>query len=132
MRRLVVVLLATVVSGCVLEGSRGVRVKPSEVHAFAGVCAAPVADLTPTGYTIAGFDFVDEQCGVFFDGIIELTKNARFATGSIATANTHAAAIMAAVDVAAKICTVGELARLADHRRMIALSQQCFTRGAPS
>lgn len=116
MWRPIIILLASLVSGCNLNsGWRGVSAKPSEVHAFAGVCSAPVPDLSPTGYTIAGFDFVDEQCGVFFDGIVELAKNSRYASSSIATANTQAALIMAAVDVAAKsiaiVAASSELAR---------------------
>jgi hypothetical protein len=115
-RPILVILLATFVSGCILGNSgRGVSVKPAEVHAFADVCSAPVPGLTPTGYTIAGFDFVDEQCGVFFDGIVELAKNSRYASSSIATANTQAALIMAAVDTATKsiaiVAASSELAR---------------------
>ncbi|MGJ5175260.1 hypothetical protein ACQR16_10195 [Bradyrhizobium oligotrophicum] len=116
MLRPIFVLSAVLVSGCGLgNGSHGVSVKPSEVHAFAGVCSAPVADLTPMGYTLAGFDFVDEQCGVFFDGIIELSKDSRYASSSIATANTQAALIMAAVNTAASSLAIvaagSELAR---------------------
>jgi hypothetical protein len=114
-RPIILILLAALVSGRQFGSGRGVSVKPSEVHAFAGVCSAPVPDLTPTGYTIAGFDFVDEQCGVFFDGIVELAKNSRYASSSIATANTQAALIMAAVDAATKsiaiVAASSELAR---------------------
>ncbi|WP_315838356.1 hypothetical protein [Bradyrhizobium prioriisuperbiae] len=115
-RSIILFLLAVLVSGCRFgDSGRGVSAKPSEVHAFAGVCSAPVPDLTPTGYTIAGFDFVDEQCGVFFDGIVELAKNSRYASSSIATANTQAALIMAAVDAATKsiaiVAASSELAR---------------------
>lgn len=115
-RPIILILLATFVSGCNLGNSgRGVSVKPAEVHAFAGVCSAPVPGLTPAGYTIAGFDFVDEQCGIFFDGIVELAKNSRYASSSIATANTQAALIMAAVDTATKsiaiVAASSELAR---------------------
>lgn len=115
-RPIILVVLATFVSGCNLgSGGRGVSVKPAEVHAFAGVCSAEVPGLTPFGYTMAGFDFVDEQCGIFFDGIVELTKNSRYASSSIATANTQAALIMAAVDTATKsiaiVAASSELAR---------------------
>jgi hypothetical protein len=115
-RPIILALLASLVTGCGFGNSpRGVSARPAEVHAFAGVCSAPVPDLTPTGYTIAGFDFVDEQCGIFFDGIVELAKNSRFASSSIATANTQAALIMAAVDTATKsiaiVAASSELAR---------------------
>jgi hypothetical protein len=112
--RPIFILLALLVSGCG-NNPRGVSVKPAEVHAFAGVCSAPVPNLSPIGYTLAGFDFVDEQCGVFFDGIIELAKNSRYASNSIATANTQAALIMAAVETAASsiaiVAASSELAR---------------------
>src|SRR5438876_649663 len=116
MRRTVITLLAChLVSGCGPNGRHSVSVTPAAVHAFAGACAVPVPDLSPTGYALAGFDFVDEQCGVFFDGIVELEKNSRFASGSIATANAQAATIMAAVDVASKsigiVAASSELAR---------------------
>src|SRR3954468_14325258 len=117
MRRPIVVLLAfLLVSGCgPRSGGRGVSVRPSEVHAFASACAVPVQELSPAGYTFAGFDFVDEQCGIFFDGVIELAKDSRFASSSIATANTQAALVMAAVDAAknsiAMVAAGSELAR---------------------
>jgi hypothetical protein len=113
-RRSIIILLTLLVSGCG-NSPRGVSVKPSEVHAFAAVCSVPVSNLSPIGYTLAGFDFVDEQCGVFFDGIIELAKDTRYASSSIATANTQAALIMAAVHAAASsiaiVAASSELAR---------------------
>jgi hypothetical protein len=114
--RLIVIALAAILSGCVFsKASRSVSVQPADVHAFAAVCSAPVPGLSPSGYTYAGFDFVDEQCGIFFDGIVELSKNSRFASSSIATANSQAATIMAAVDVASKaigiVAAGSELAR---------------------
>jgi hypothetical protein len=115
MHRVIVIALALSLSGCLGSDRPGVTVKPADVHAYAGVCAVPVPDLSPAGYTFAGFDFVDEQCGIFFDGIVELSKTARFASTSIATANTQATLILTAVEAAEKSIAIvaagSELAR---------------------
>src|SRR5262249_49983149 len=55
----------------------------------------------PEGYVYAGWDFVDEQCDTFFNNVILLQKDARYASSSIATANTQTALILAAVESSA-------------------------------
>jgi len=101
--------------GCSFMQNHAVVVTPESVHAYAGACSAIPANVTPIGYVYAGWDFVDQQCQTFFDGIVELQKEARYASSSIATANSQAAAIMGLVKTAATTISIvaagSELAR---------------------
>jgi hypothetical protein len=116
MRRIITLTLAAMLSACVPGTVRHTVVPtPAAIHSYAAACSAPVPGLTPGGYVFAGFDFVDEHCGIFFDGVIELAKDARYASSSIATANTQAALIMTAVNASltaiAVVAAGSEMAR---------------------
>lgn len=93
--------IALLLLGCTYSQNHAVVVTPESVHAYAAACSAVPASLTPVGFVYAGWDYVDQQCQIFFDGIVELQKDARYASSSIATANSQAAAIMGLVNAAA-------------------------------
>ena len=90
-------------SGCTTSNVRyGAVVEPTTLQSYAAVCSAvPPFDLTAAGYVQAGWDFVDEQCDTFFNNVILLQKDARYASSSIATANTQTAVILRAVESSA-------------------------------
>jgi hypothetical protein len=102
LRILWIVPAVLLLSSCTTTQNPAASVTPESVQAYAAACSkTPDNNLTPRGYVIAGFDFVDQQCQAFFDGIVELQKDARYASSSIATANTQAAAIMGLVKASA-------------------------------
>ena len=116
MKFVFLVALAVLVGACSLsDNNTAVTVTPESVHAYADYCSRQPARVTPVGYVAAGFDDVDEQCQTFFDGIVLLQKNARYASSSIATGNSQAAVIMGLVKASAGSIAVvaagSELAR---------------------
>jgi hypothetical protein len=92
-----------VLSGCTSANDvrRAVVVEPEGIHSYAAMCSAPVSEMSPEGYVYAGWDYVDEQCSAFFDNLILLSKDARYASSSIATANSQATLILQAVEASA-------------------------------
>ncbi len=100
MYRLSAFIVALLAAGC-SSHNEAATVTPESVHAYANVCSAEPPYVTPIGFVYAGFDFVDQQCITFFDGIVELQKKARYASSSVATANAQAAVIMGLVKASA-------------------------------
>jgi hypothetical protein len=80
--------LSFIVSGCMIDRNPGVYVTPQSVHSYADFCSSPVENVTPAGYVFAGFDYVDQECQTFFDNIVELQKDARYASSSVSNACT--------------------------------------------
>jgi hypothetical protein len=81
-------------------------VQPAVVSDYVDFCTAPNKNYTPIGYIVGGFDYVDGQCDLFFDGIIKVGKDARYLSSSIATANSQTALILAAVQSSAKAIAI--------------------------
>jgi hypothetical protein len=107
-RFLFLTAIIVVVAGCT-HIQEPVVVTPQYVHAYANQCsAAPENNLTPVGYVVAGLDAVDEQCITFFDGIVQLQKDARYASSSVATANAQTAVVLGLVKASAG--TIGVIA----------------------
>jgi hypothetical protein len=96
-------IVACFLTACVGSGLRqSVTATPDGVRDYAQLCAKPIPELTPAGYIYAGFDLVDEQCGIFFDNLTNLARDTRYTSTSIATANAQAAAILGVVEASAK------------------------------
>ena len=103
MRFISIIVATLILTGCGLSNVRHAAVvDPVGIQSYAAVCSVEVPGLTPEGYVFAGWDFVDEQCGTFFDNVILLQKDTRYASSAIATANTQTALILAAVEASAK------------------------------
>jgi len=103
MRFISIIVMTLILTGCGWSNVRHAAVvDPVGIQSYAAVCSVEVPGLTPEGYVFAGWDFVDEQCGTFFDNVILLQKDTRYASSAIATANTQTALILAAVEASAK------------------------------
>ena len=103
MRFISTIVVAFILAGCTAQNVRQAAiVDPIAIQSYAAICSAEVSGLSPQGYVYAGMDFVDQQCTTFFDNVILLQKDARYASSSVATANTQTALILAAVEASAK------------------------------
>jgi hypothetical protein len=81
-----------------------------------GYCPAPTdRTRSAVSYADAGFAYVEQQCGVFFDKLAELTQAGRFAHGALDASNLGTQSILQAAKVAAeKVTLVGSAITLTE------------------
>jgi hypothetical protein len=95
-------------SGCAaMNDTIPAKIDRGAVLEYANYCVrAPDAQMSALSYARAGFAYVEQQCGIAFDKMTELTQFGRFSVKSLNAANLGASSIMQAAGVALQNVTI--------------------------
>jgi hypothetical protein len=102
---------AITISACDLVHDPVGKIDNSAVYTFANACVNPLSvtpatPVTPllhaSTYATAGYAYVEQQCGVFFDNLAEVTQAGRFGDRALTAGSLGATAILQAAKAAAQ------------------------------
>jgi hypothetical protein len=108
MRYFVAILSLFCTAGCSVISPPPVQVpNPANMIAYANYCEIPFDGHRSAGSVAAsGFASVEQQCGIFFDKLAELTQTGRFGNKAIEASSLGTQTIMQAAKAAARSVTI--------------------------
>jgi hypothetical protein len=101
-------VVAVVISACGIVHDPIGKLDNNAINTFANYCVNPLAaasgapTLHAATYVTAGYAYVEQQCGLFFDHLAELTQAGRFGDRALTASSLGAQAILQAAKAAAQ------------------------------
>jgi hypothetical protein len=130
MRNLFLCILLLGICGCdTLRDPVTANVGAQAAFEYGGYCSTP-PDKTRSAvsYADSGFAYVEQQCGVFFDKLAEVTQAGRFTHSALDASNLGTQSILQAAKVAAeKVTMVGSAITLSEAVFDAFVQQYAFT-----
>jgi hypothetical protein len=110
---LCVAVSAITIAACDLVHDPIGKIDNSAVYTYANYCVSPqtASPATPLPlhaktYATAGYAYVEQQCGLFFDNLAQLTQAGRFSDKALTAGGLGATAILQAARAAAQSVTI--------------------------
>lgn len=101
---------AVLISACDIVHDPVGKIDNNAVYTYANYCAAPqpasAVPLHAVTYANAGYAYVEQQCGLFFDNLAQLTQAGRFTDKALTAGGLGATAILQAAKAAAQSVTI--------------------------
>jgi hypothetical protein len=101
-------VMAVAISACDVVRDPIGKLDNTAINTFANYCLNPLAvtagapTLHAATYTAAGYAYVEQQCGLFFDNLAQVTQAGRFGDRALTAGSLGATAILQAAKAAAQ------------------------------